>query len=603
MNNPFKSINPSNPDDELVSLREKLAELETSLASRERQLNTAQELLRKKGDDYDSLFAQFPRGMQEEDYSQIKKHIDQLRHDGVADLQAYLVSNPETLKALVKTIKVTNVNMAILDFTEDETLQEYIEGEEDVDDWWDQEWVDYYAHEIACLAGPDMSYEDEKADTREDGSIFHVNTLVAIIRGYEDSWLRVITIFDDITERKNSEKALLEAKLLAEHSNQAKSDFLSHMSHELRTPLNAILGFTELVKSEVSLPQAHQSNLNKVSLAGQHLLTLIDEILNLSKIESGQTDVSLEPVKLVEIIDDSLGWMAEVVEKAGINIVFERSVFSEYSVQADITRLKQVLLNLLSNAIKYGRDQGTISIEFGGVSVDRIRVGIKDDGPGISSDLLKELFEPFKRLGAERSNIEGTGIGLAITRKLVELMQGSVSVETKVGHGCTFWLELLLVDERSIAMPLPQEAPVAVELSLVQDVDKPRILVAEDNLINQELLRAQLEVLGYEAEFVDNGVEALARWQAEKFGLLLTDINMPVLNGYDLIRQLRVLEGTNSWPIPIIVISANAMDDDVLRCFEIGANDVLAKPLGMDNLRHTLQKWTRAAAESELQAD
>ncbi|MDH3647765.1 MAG: hypothetical protein OER80_13435 [Gammaproteobacteria bacterium] len=259
--------------DEIGSLRKQLADSKATTQS----------------EDYDSLFAQFPLGMQEEDYSQVKIFIDNLQAEDAVDIKQYFEDNPKVVLQLMKSIHVTNVNQAMLDMTHDETAQGFLDGEVDVDSWWNARWAAYCAAEFAALASPSMTYEDESADTRYDGSIFQIRTIATVVSGYEQTWEKVITIFEDITDRKANEQALIEAKSLAEHANRAKSDFLSSMSHELRTPLGAILGFAELLEYDDDLAEKHLYSIREISQAGEHRLRLIDEILDLSLIESGET--------------------------------------------------------------------------------------------------------------------------------------------------------------------------------------------------------------------------------------------------------------------------------------------------------------------------
>jgi len=264
----------------------------------------------------------------------------------------------------------------------------------------------------------------------------------------------------DITERKRAEDAvrllnedleqrvaertmqLSVAKNEAEQSSQAKSEFLSRMSHELRTPLNAILGFSQLMEYDDKLPDEHKGNVQEILKGGYHLLELITEVLDLGKIESGQIDLSLEPVEVGPFIKDCLNLVAPLADKRNIQI--SHNELKGATVRADRTRLKQALLNLLSNAIKYNRDGGSVKLRVQAEGADRLRILVTDTGPGIPAKRREELFQPFNRLDAENSSIEGTGIGLTITRRIIEMMGGTVDVESEVGVGSNFWIELPL---------------------------------------------------------------------------------------------------------------------------------------------------------------
>jgi PAS domain S-box-containing protein len=247
----------------------------------------------------------------------------------------------------------------------------------------------------------------------------------------------------DISERKSFEIALIEAKEFAEHANKAKSNFLANMSHELRTPMNAILGFTQILEYDESLNSDQLDNISEIQKGGQHLMHLINEVLDLAKIESGQIDMSLELIDILPIIEECFRLVTGLAAKRNIQI--SHVVLNNLAVRGDHTRLKQVILNLLSNAIKYNREGGSVVLELHNTDSDRVRICVKDTGIGIPSEKLIELFQPFNRLNVENSGIEGTGIGLTITKRIVEMMGGTIGVESKVGVGSIFWIELLLI--------------------------------------------------------------------------------------------------------------------------------------------------------------
>jgi EAL domain-containing protein (putative c-di-GMP-specific phosphodiesterase class I)/signal transduction histidine kinase/DNA-binding response OmpR family regulator/HPt (histidine-containing phosphotransfer) domain-containing protein len=539
---------------------------------------------------YLSLFAQMPLGVQEEDYSPFKKVVDKLIFQGVEDLERYFLDNPRILREIVGQTRITDANEALVRMHEAESLEEFLAGEADIDDWWDAQWVEYYAAEVAALASDKKYYEVERVDSRIDGSYFETRAIVTLVRGYEDTWERVITIHEDITERKQAEASMIEARNQAEKASQAKSEFLSSMSHELRTPLNAILGFSQLFAYDRNLSAQHLANATEINRAGRHLMSLIDQILDLSRIEAGESDVSLEPVSLRQVLKDSVHWILPLAENRGVKVNFDEAEFKGLNVQADAIRLKQVFLNLLTNAVKYNHEGGRVDLVLERLADDFLRVGVRDTGAGISEKKLKELFQPFNRLGAEFSTIEGTGIGLVITRQLLDLMDGELSIDSEVGQGSTFWVRLELTQTAT------QLEELRATDATVTSITGPngyasRILVAEDNLINQELMAAQLEILGYQADYVENGVQALERWRQNEYGLLLTDIRMPEMNGYELVRELRQLERDHKRRTPVIAITANAMDADLDKCYEVGVDGVIPKPVELEDLRDALEKW------------
>ncbi|MDH3221426.1 MAG: PAS domain-containing protein [Gammaproteobacteria bacterium] len=417
-----------------------------------------------------------------------------------------------------------------------------------------------------------------------DGSWRHVREISVDIKDKDGNFIEAIGTLQDITE-------LREAQLRAERANQAKNEFLSRMSHELRTPLNAILGFSQLIEADQSLDRRQQSKATAIFRAGQHLLSLIDEVLDLTRLEAGNIEVPLEPVSLEAVVRDSLDLVSDIAENRGITIDCDLANCQGLMVEANATRLRQVFLNLLSNAVKYNHADGRVWISS---TLDRrglVNISVADTGPGISSDRIGDLFEPFNRLGAESSEIEGTGIGLVITRQLVELMQGELEVESHPGAGSTFSVRLRSIPARVSGPATVDEAPgVEGPAQAGVEVTRPRILVAEDNLVNQALIAEQLEYLGYRADFAENGVDALALWRSGTYPLLITDIRMPGMNGNELISQIRAADSDDS-NRPIIAITASAMDSDLRQCFDSGASDVVSKPLVLDTLKKVMHKW------------
>ena len=389
----------------------------------------------------------------------------------------------------------------------------------------------------------------------------------------------------DITDKKRNELAIIKSKEEAEKANQAKSDFLSSMSHELRTPLNAILGFTQLLKYEKLFTEKQQSHINEIAKAGNLLLELVNQILDLARIEKGHLQLSMEQVNLSDVLKECRSMIAPIVEKNNIRLNINTNI-NGY-VFADYTRLKQVMLNLLSNAIKYNNKNGSVSLKVLQKENKTIRISVIDTGPGISEQLLPDIFQAFNRLNAANT-IEGTGIGLSISKQLIEMMDGRIGVSSVVNEGSEFWIELPGHLDLSTIKKHEHKSVLAYSPLNTEIASSQSILVAEDNPTNQALILNQLEALGFKADLVNNGKEALNKISSNNYQLLLTDCNMPLIDGYTLAKTIRN-KGNNT--LPIIALSADAFPEKREECLNAGMNDQLTKPVNLETLKVTLEKY------------
>jgi len=411
----------------------------------------------------------------------------------------------------------------------------------------------------------------------------------------------------DVTERKRVEQALQEtniqlesAKSAAEKANLAKSDFLSSMSHELRSPLNAILGFAQLLESTSPLPTVSQKDsIAQILQAGWHLLKLINEILDLAMVESGKLMISPEPVLLAEVLSECQAMMEPQAQQRGISMTFPRLEVPYYA-DADRTRLKQVLINLLSNAIKYNREQGTVEVSCTATSPKRTRINIRDTGAGLSPEKLTQLFQPFNRLGQESSAEEGTGIGLVMSKQLVELMGGLIGVESSVGVGSVFWFELSSAAAPILAVDRVEPTALA-HAQASNGMPVRTLLYVEDNPANlrlvEQLIARRPDMRLLSAVNGNLGVKLARDNQPE---VILMDINLPGINGFEALTILRSDPATAH--IPVVAISANAMPRDIQKGLEAGFFRYITKPIKVNEFMEALDVALEFAGNNPIKS-
>lgn len=413
---------------------------------------------------------------------------------------------------------------------------------------------------------------------------------VARKMGPETKEASFMVISRDITERKRSEdrlrqlndeleqrvadrtSALLEAKNEAERANQSKSDFLSRMSHELRTPLNAILGFGQLLALAEPDPVRH-GHVQQILGGGKHLLALINEVLDLARVESGKMSVSLEPVSVADLVQECVALVQPQAEARWVRV--------------------QVLLNLLSNAIKYNHQGGSVHVGCE-LMPSALKLMVTDSGQGLSPDEVSRLFVPFERLNADEHQVEGTGIGLALSKRLVQLMSGEIGVNSLKGAGSTFWVQFPLAQSAEPVMPHPPIAgvsqPVAAECG---GVAVRTVLCMEDNPNNLQLMESILGMLpGVRMLSAISPGLGLEMARAHQPDLILLDINLPDMDGFEVMRCLREHPSTKS--IPVVAVSANAMEQDLARGMAAGFADYVTKPIDVGRLLRVVEELTSA---------
>ena len=409
---------------------------------------------------------------------------------------------------------------------------------------------------------------------RKNGEAFPLELAVSETATEEG---RVFTgIVRDITERKRAEQMTLD-KEAAERANEAKSEFLSRMSHELRTPLNAVLGFAQLLAMRYDDPRIQEAS-SAIIRAGDHLLLLINEVLDLSRIETGTLTLSIEPVELKEVVEHAIDLVGPLAKQAEVTIDSDVSSLNEVAVHADRKRLIQVVINVLSNAIKYNRPYGTVRINCLDIGQGSVRVDVRDTGHGIKTEDHDSLFQPFKRFGD--LSIEGSGLGLVVSRSFMNLMGGSIELTESTDQGSTF---SLFFKTTSIALK-KKGTDILADLGATPIVQgTPKVLYIEDNLSNFRLLQLAFEEWGeiqlLSATRGDEGFELALK---ERPDLILLDLHLPDIPGYEVLKRLKADPLTKE--IPVVVVSADAMTRQIKRLFEAGARDYLTKPIDLRKL-------------------
>lgn len=470
----------------------------------------------------------------------------------------------------------------------------------------------YSRAELVSLSVPDIEAEENPEDVaahidkimaqgtdqfdtrhrRKEGSLIDVEVKIVLTEINGERFFYAFV--HDISARKATETALIFSRDAAERANRAKSEFLSRMSHELRTPLNAILGFAQLleVPDEASLSAAQAENVQEILHAGHHLLNQVNEVLDLARIESGRLELHSAPVMLADVVRDCVSQVRPLARERQIAI--DCRIPEEAAVMADVSRLKQVLLNLLSNAIKYNEPSGSICL-IASRNDDDWRVVVADSGRGIAPEQMLRLFKPFERLESAYDGIEGTGIGLALSKVLVNAMGGAIGAESEPGAGSRFWFVLPATDQ--IFDEYTEEPISAIEPAVRPTLRHHRILYIEDNPANLKLVRKILDTRGdivlLEARDAERGLDIAFREQPD---LILLDINLPGMDGFAALRALQADQATRD--TPVIAISANAMRHDVKRGLDAGFFAYLTKPLNIPEFMQILNAHFAATQEA-----
>jgi len=458
-------------------------------------------------------------------------------------------------------------------------------------------------------------WRGEFHNQRKDGAVYEEFAIITPVRQADGQVMNYLSIGEDITEKKRTQAeleryrqhletlvtertiALNQAKEQAETASHSKSAFLANMSHEIRTPMNAILGLTHLALHDAEISPTQRERLNKVANAAKHLLSIINDILDISKIEAGRLILENTDFSLAHVVATAHDLVAERAEAKNLPITIEIDPQLPSLLRGDPLRIQQILVNFLSNAVKFS-EKGGINIAVHLLGQDekglRIRFAVSDSGLGMSPEVQSRLFIPFEQADSSTTRrYGGTGLGLAISSRLAQAMQGEIDVDSLLGRGSTFWFTALLAPARYTSPPTSgAERPIPPQLRR-----GARVLLAEDNVINQEVASELLRLAGLSVDIAHDGGEAVVMASRSHYDLALMDMQMPVMDGFAATRRIRDLPG---WAdIPIIAVTANAFSDARASCLAAGMNDHIAKPFEPASLFALLARWLPPAARSE----
>ena len=443
--------------------------------------------------------------------------------------------------------------------------------------------VDHFAQ---MLAGKIKAYTIDKRFVRKNGKIIYSTISVSCVHSDNGEVERIVVLAIDISKRKQAELALQEAKKAADIANKAKSNFLANMSHELRTPLNGILGYTQILMWDENTTEKQREGLEIIDSSGEYLLTLINDILDLSKIEADRVELYPTDVNFHKFLQGITDLFRVRAEQKGIDFIYEPLSYLPLGVYVDEKRLRQVLINLLGNSVKF-TEKGTVTLKVG-YHQGKIRFQIEDTGIGIGEEDLETIFKPFQQSGSDNYKAEGTGLGLAITERIVELMGGRIYVESTLGEGSTFWFAIDLPKAKN---PIQEEQEIEKNLSPIIgfEGDAKIILLIDAKWENRSVIVNLLMPLGFKIVEASNGQEGIDKAIEIQPDLIMTDLVLPVVDGLEVVKCLR--ERLEFKHTPIFAVTASVFDYDQKQSYNVGCNAFIPKPFRAEMLLENLQKF------------
>ncbi|ORT99854.1 hypothetical protein D081_1435 [Anaerovibrio sp. JC8] len=450
-----------------------------------------------------------------------------------------------------------------------------------------------YIWEILHGANDDVNIVDHelRIKTKDRGYVW-CRTYARLNRRNDGTPMSLYGVLQDIGEYKDMINKTEEALLKAQQASQAKSIFLNNMSHDIRTPMNGIMGYTALAEENVENAPAVKAYLKKIKLVSKHLLSLINDVLDMSRIESGRIELDPQPTNLIALVDELKSILQSDVEMNKLKLLIDTNGIMDDTVLCDRLRLKQVLLNLLSNAVKFTPEGGEVRFSLvqkpaSDANRSTFEFHVEDTGIGIDKDFIDKLFVPFERArNTTVSGIQGTGLGMSITKSIVDMMGGKITVDSELNKGTRF---VVTLEFKTI---MHQDTDVAVHKKVDYDFTGKSLLLVEDNIINQEIATALLEGANFKVEVAVNGEEAVEKMKAAKAGQydgILMDIQMPVMDGYEATKEIRELDNEYCKKVPIIAMTANVFAEDKLKAMNVGMNGHISKPIDIRELFSTLE--------------